>query len=68
MADRPWPRGEARGRLDRAPDRHSGDAIRRTDLRIAARDALGRPDEAQQLRWDAFHRWLSARHLRPYLR
>jgi hypothetical protein len=54
--------------LDRAPGRHEGEEVRHTDLRIAALDALGRRDEAQALRWEAFSRWLSATHLRPYLR
>jgi hypothetical protein len=54
--------------LDRASGRHEGEEVRHTDLRIAALDALGRRDEAQALRWEAFSCWLSAAHLRPYLR
>jgi len=38
------------------------------DLRIAALDALGRKADVQALRWAAFERWLSAAHLRAYLR
>ncbi len=37
-------------------------------MRIAALDALGRKKEAQDLRWQAFQRWLSPAYLRPYLR
>ncbi|MGK7871377.1 DUF6880 family protein [Falsiroseomonas sp. E2-1-a20] len=54
--------------LDRAPSRHEEEEVQHTDLRIAALDALGRKDEAQTLRWKAFSLWLSAVHLRPYLR
>jgi hypothetical protein len=39
-----------------------------TDLRIAALDALGRKDEAQAVRWRHFERFLSAEHLRAYLK
>ena len=39
-----------------------------TDLRIAALDALGRKDEAQAVRWRHFERFLSADHLRAYLK
>jgi hypothetical protein len=60
--------GEALSWLGRAHSRHDGEAIRHTDLRIAALDALGRRQEAQALRWEAFCRWLGATHLRPYLR
>jgi hypothetical protein len=59
---------EALSWLDRAPGRHEGEEVRHTDLRVAALEALGRRDEAQMLRWEAFSRWLSAAHLRPYLR
>ena len=59
---------EALAWLDRATDRHDGEAVRHVDLRIAALDALGRKAQAQQLRLQAFRRWLSAAHLRPYLR
>jgi hypothetical protein len=59
---------EALAWLVRAPARHEGEEVRHTDLRIAALDALGRRQEAQALRWEAFGRWLSPDHLRPYLR
>lgn len=59
---------EALARLESAPGRHEGEEVRHTDLRIAALDALGRMEEAQALRWEAFRRWLTAAHLRPYLR
>jgi len=39
-----------------------------TDLRIAAREALGRKDEVQSVRWRYFERFLSATHLRAYLK
>lgn len=39
-----------------------------TDLRISALEALGRKDEAQSIRWRHFERFLSAEHLRAYLR
>ena len=38
------------------------------DLRIAALEALGRKDEAQAVRWRHFERFLSANHLRAYLK
>ena len=38
------------------------------DARIDALEALGRTDEAQQVRWGCFERSLSAPHLRAYLR
>ena len=60
--------GEALAWLDRAPERHEGEEVRQTDLRIAALEALGRREEAQALRWAAFRRWLTPQHLRPYLR
>jgi hypothetical protein len=63
--DRP---ADALAWLERAPGRHEEDEVRQVDLRIAALDLLGRRDEAQALRWEAFRRWLSASHLRPYLR
>ncbi|WP_120010111.1 DUF6880 family protein [Teichococcus vastitatis] len=59
---------EALAWLDRPSDWQESEAIRRTDLRIAALEALGRHEEAQALRWDAFGRWLTPQHLRPYLR
>jgi hypothetical protein len=39
-----------------------------TDLRIAALDALGRKDEAQQVRWASFTEILDADHLRDHLK
>ena len=39
-----------------------------TDLRIAALEAHGRKDEAQSVRWQHFERFLSAEHLRAYLK
>jgi len=59
---------EALAWLARAPARHEGEEVRHTDLRIAALDALGHRQETQALRWEAFSRWLSPDHLRPYLR
>ena len=59
---------EALAWLTRAPARHEGEEVRHADLRIAALDALGRRQEAQALRWEAFGRWLSLDHLRPFLR
>lgn len=38
------------------------------DARIDALDALGRADEAQELRWSCFEHSLSAPHLRAYLK
>jgi hypothetical protein len=38
------------------------------DLRISALEALGRNDEAQSIRWRHFERFLSAEHLRAYLK
>ena len=38
------------------------------DARIDALDALGRSDDAQELRWSCFERSLSAPHLRAYLK
>jgi hypothetical protein len=54
---------EALAWLDRG-----GEDLRQADLRVAALSALGRTDEAQALRWRTFERWLSAEHLRAYLR
>jgi len=45
-----------------------GDDGTDTDLRIAALEALGRKDEAQAVRWRHFERFLSAGHLRAYLK
>ena len=39
-----------------------------TESRIAAFEALGRSDEAQELRWQAFGRTLSIPYLRAYLK
>ena len=39
-----------------------------TDSRIAVLDALGRSDEAQELRWQGFGRTLSIPYLRAYLK
>nr|WP_052402990.1 DUF6880 family protein [Roseomonas aerilata] len=63
-----WRPLEALAWLDRAPDRHESEEVRHTDLRIAGLDALKRQEEAQALRWEAFRRWLTPQHLRPYLR
>ncbi|KAF0132740.1 MAG: hypothetical protein FD139_3616 [Methylocystaceae bacterium] len=38
------------------------------DTRVAALEALGRSDDAQAARWLCFERFLSARHLRDYLK
>ena len=50
---------------DTIPSRH---LLACQDTRSEALDALGRPDEAQELRWSCFERYLSARHLRAYLK
>jgi len=42
-------------------------APRWTECRIATLDALGRTDEAQMLRWQAFERSLSIPYLRAYM-
>ena len=49
-------------------DDEYGDDVAATDLRIAALEALGRKDEAQAVRWRHFERFLSAGHLRDYLK
>jgi Family of unknown function (DUF6880) len=54
--DKPRRRGE--------DDDHGAD----TDLRIRALEGLGRKDEAQSIRWQHFERFLSATHLRAYLK
>jgi hypothetical protein len=60
---------EALAWLDRCgAGRRAGDELRHADLRVAALAALGRTEEAQALRWSIFQRWLSAEHLRAYLR
>ena len=38
------------------------------DARIDVLEALGRTDDAQQVRWDCFERSLSSTHLRTYLK
>ena len=50
---------------DTIPGRHR---LACEDTRIDALDALGRTDEAQELRWSCFERYLSAPHLRAYLK
>ena len=50
---------------DTIPSRH---LLACEDTRIDALDALGRPDEAQRRRWSCFERYLSAPHLRTYLK
>jgi hypothetical protein len=42
--------------------------FRREDARIDVLEALERPDDAQVARWSRFERFLSARHLRDYLK
>lgn len=59
---------EALAWLDRAPDSRADQALRLADLRIAALDMIGRKEDAQTLRWETFRHWLSAPHLRAYLR
>ncbi len=59
---------EALAWLDRARDMHAGDAVERTDLRLAALEALGRKSDAQSLRWASFCDTLNPGHLRAYLR
>jgi hypothetical protein len=39
-----------------------------TDLRVSALEAMGRKDDAQSVRWRHFERFLSAEHLRAYLK
>ncbi len=66
-ANRP---AEALDWLDK-PRRHvedEGDDGADTDLRITALEALGRHDEARAVRWRHFERFLSADHLRAYLK
>ena len=62
---------EALAALDEAGTDH-GDWIARDfdweDARIDALEALGRPDEAQRVRWGCFEGSLSALHLRAYLK
>ncbi len=58
--------GEALAYLDQAAGGQGGE--NHVDLRIAAHDALGRPDLAQGLRWRCFEARLSELHLRDFLR
>jgi hypothetical protein len=51
-----------------AGSRYDWPDFRWIDSRIAVLEALGRGDEAQQMRWSCFERWLSAEHLRGYLK
>ena len=50
---------------DTIPSRH---LLACEDTRIEALDELGRSDEAQERRWSCFERYLSAPHLRAYLK
>ncbi len=61
---------EALAWLDREPARAEYEHVRdmRTDLRLAALEALGRKTDAQELRWAVFCTSLHAGHLRAYLR
>ena len=62
---------EALAALDEAGSDYHGWAPRDfdwEDARIDALEALGRPDDAQRVRWGCFERSLSAPHLRAYLR
>jgi len=51
-----------------AGSRYDWPDFRWIDSRIAVLEALGRGDEAQQMRWSCFERSLSAEHLRAYLK
>jgi len=64
-ANRP---AEALDWLDAPRRRVEDDDGTDADLRIAALEALGRKDEAQAVRWRHFERFLSAEHLRAYLK
>jgi hypothetical protein len=59
---------EALDWLDKPRRRVEDDDGTDTDLRIAALEALGRKDEAQDVRWRHFECFLSAEHLRAYLK
>ncbi len=60
---------EALMALEAAEHRRSGwPDVEWEDVRIAALEALGRGDDAQAARWSCFERFLSARHLRDYLK
>ncbi len=66
--DRP---AEALDYLNNAPPPESNPAFAHVpwmDARIAALEALSRQDEAQAMRLDAFEQYLSAPHLKAYLR
>jgi hypothetical protein len=52
----------------RVEDEDEDDDGTDTDLRIVALEALGRKDEGQAVRWRHFERFLSADHLRAYLK
>jgi hypothetical protein len=57
--------------LDAAQAKRDGKAepeLEWEDARIEVLEALGRPEEAQAARWSCFERWLSAPHLRAYLK
>jgi tetratricopeptide (TPR) repeat protein len=49
-------------------DGRSGPDLEWEDARIKVLDALGRTEEAEAARWSCFERWLSAPHLRAYLK
>jgi hypothetical protein len=60
---------EALKALEAAEHRRSGwPEFEWEDARIAALDALERSNDAQAARWSCFERFLSARHLRDYLK
>jgi len=60
---------EALRALDAAEHKRSGwPEVEWEDARIAALEALERSDDAQAARWSCFERFLSARHLRDYLK
>jgi hypothetical protein len=63
---------EALAVIDAAEHRDSGDwawpDFAAEDARIDVLDALGRTEDAQQVRWNCFERWLSSTHLRAYLK
>jgi hypothetical protein len=60
---------EALTALEAAEHRRAGwPELEWEDARIAALDARDRRDDAQAARWSCFERFLSARHLRDYLK
>lgn len=60
---------EALKALEAAESRRAGwPEFEWEDARIAALDAVERRDDAQAARWSCFERFLSARHLRDYLK